>query len=75
MIENFPGIELVSLDISLARRAAQIAVDHRLRGADAVYVAVADAFDAAMISWDQEMLKRCPVAVETMTPVEWCGER
>lgn len=75
MVENFPGIELVSLDLSLARRAAQIAVDHRLRGADAVYVAVADAFDAALISRDQEMLKRCPAAVETMTPEELCGEK
>jgi predicted nucleic acid-binding protein len=60
MIEDFPGIKLISLDLSLARRAAQIAVEHRLRGADAAYVAVADAFDAAPISWDQEMLKRCP---------------
>jgi len=65
MIEDFPGINLISLDLSLARRAAQIAVEHRLRGADAAYVVVADAFDAALISWDQEMLKRCPVAVTT----------
>ena len=75
MIENFPGIKLISLDLSLARRAAQIAVEHRLRGADAAYVAVADAFDAALISWDQEMLKRCPAAVATMTPEGWCGDR
>ena len=54
MIEDFPGIKLISLDLSLARRAAEIAVEHRLRGADAAYVAVADAFDAALISWDQE---------------------
>jgi predicted nucleic acid-binding protein len=71
MIECFPGINLVSLDLPLARRAAQIAVEHRLRGADAAYVALADAYDAALISWDQEMLKRCPAAVETMTPAQW----
>ncbi len=75
MIEDFPGIKLISLDLSIARRAAQIAVEHRLRGADAAYVAVADAFDAALISWDQEMLKRCPAAVVTMTPEGWCGDR
>ena len=63
MIEDFPGIKLISLDLSMARRAAEIAVEHRLRGADAAYVAVADAFDAALISWDQEMLNRCPAAV------------
>ena len=75
MIEDFPGIKLISLDLSLAGKAAQIAAEHRLRGADAVYVAVVDAFDAALISWDQEMRKRCPAAVETMTPEERCGER
>lgn len=73
MVEDFPGINLISLDLSLARRAAQITVEHRLRGADAAYVAVADAFDAALISWDQEMLKRCPAAVTTMTPESWRG--
>jgi predicted nucleic acid-binding protein len=75
MIEDFPGINLISLDLPLARKAAQIAVEHRLRGADAAYVAVADAFDAALISWDQEMLKRCPTVVATMTPERWCGDR
>jgi predicted nucleic acid-binding protein len=75
MIENFPGIQQFSLDLSMAKRAAEIAVEHRLRGADAVYVAVADAVDAALITWYQEMLKRCPAAVETMTLKEWCGTR
>jgi len=28
-----------------------------------------------LISWDQEMLKRCPAAVATMTPEGWCGDR
>ena len=75
IIEDFPGINLISLDIPMARKAAQIAVEHRLRGADAVYAAVAVAFNATLISWDQEMLKRCPPAVETMTPDHWCKAR
>ena len=75
IIEDFPGIILISLDTPMARKAAQIAVEHRLRGADAVYAAVAVAFDAALISWDQEMLKRCPPAVETMAPDHWCKAR
>ncbi len=75
IIEDFPGINLISLDLSLAKKAAQIAIAHRLRGADAAYVAVADAFDAMLISWDQEMLKRCPAAVATITPDHWLGAR
>jgi predicted nucleic acid-binding protein len=39
--EDFPGINLISLDLSLSRKAAQIAVERRLRGADAAYVAAA----------------------------------
>ena len=75
IIEDFPGINLISLDLSLARKAAQTAIAHRLRGADAAYVAVADAFDATLISWDQEMLKRCPPAVAAITPDHWPGAR
>ena len=75
IIEDFPRINLISLDIPMARKAAKIAEEHRLRGADAVYVAVAVTFNAALISWDQEMLKRCPPAVETMTPDHWCKAR
>ena len=44
IVEDFPGINLISLDLALARKAAQTAILHRLRGADAVYVAVAAAF-------------------------------
>ncbi|MGH2594072.1 MAG: PIN domain-containing protein, partial [Anaerolineae bacterium] len=58
---------LVPLDIPLARRAAHIAIAHRLRGADAVYIAVAEAFGATLITWDAEMLQRGPAAVMTIT--------
>lgn len=47
----------VPLDLSLAVRAAEIAIENRLRGADAVYVAVAEDFDAVLVSWDEEMLQ------------------
>ena len=44
----------VPLDQTLAQRAAEIAIENRLRGADAVYAAVAEDFDAVLISWDEE---------------------
>jgi predicted nucleic acid-binding protein len=71
IVEDFPGIALVSLDHSLARMAAQIAINHRLRGADAAYVAVAKNFGATLVTWDHEMLKRCPDAIATMTPLQY----
>jgi predicted nucleic acid-binding protein len=71
IIEDFPGINLISLDLPLARKASTIALRNRLRGADAVYAAVAVVFDAILISWDQEMLKRCPQTVKTISPDQW----
>jgi predicted nucleic acid-binding protein len=60
LVEHFPGMNHVPLDLRFACRAAEMAIEYRLRGADAVYVAVAEVFDAALISWDEEMLQRSP---------------
>lgn len=70
-LQRLPHISFVAADLSLARRAARIAAVHRLRGADAVYCAVAEAAGATLITWDGEMLERCPAVVRTMTPAEW----
>lgn len=70
-MKNFPGMTQVPLDLSLAIRAAEIAIENRLRGADAVYVAVAEDFDSILISWDAEMLQRSPEFVLAMSPVQW----
>jgi predicted nucleic acid-binding protein len=40
-LRALPHITWVALDDEGAQRAAELAADHRLRGADAVYVAVA----------------------------------
>ena len=71
LVENFPNLHLVSLDISIARWAAQIAQTRRLRGADCVYVAVAEAFNATLVTWDGEMLQRASDVVPTFTPPGW----
>lgn len=71
LVESFDGLRLTALELPLARRAAQIATTHRLRGADSVYVAVAEEFTAALVTWDTEMLQRAQAVVPTMTPAEW----
>lgn len=40
-LANLPHLVLIPLDATLARRAAEMAAEHRLRGSDAVYAAVA----------------------------------
>lgn len=70
-IESFPNLYLVSLDAALAHRASEIAIAHRIRGADSVYVAVAESANTDLITWDDEMLQRGRNLVSTLTPVEW----
>ena len=70
LVESFPNLILVPLDASLARRAAQIAMAHRLRGADSIYVAVSETFSAKLITWDREMVQRGTVVVSAFTPTE-----
>ena len=70
-ITTLPGLRLISLTQRRARHAAHIAAAHRLRGADAVYVALAAEFGATLITWDAEMLQRGAGIVSVMTPAQW----
>ncbi|MEP7073371.1 MAG: PIN domain-containing protein, partial [Nitrosospira sp.] len=64
-------LEYVSLDEALARRAIAIAIAQHLRGADAVYVALASQRDGMLITLDREMLERAPAPVTARTPIDW----
>lgn len=71
LIKNFTGMNLMTVTAALAERAAQIAADHRLRGADAIYVATAEEFATTLVTWDSDMLHRGATVVATMTPDDW----
>ena len=62
------SVRLIPVDAILAEAAAELAVDLRLRGADAVYVAVAQRFGVPLVTWDQEQLQRAAAVVATRTP-------
>ena len=51
-------VRLVPLDSPLAIRALSLAATFRLRGADSVYAAVAQALGIPLISWDKEQIAR-----------------
>ena len=53
-IEAFEHIQLVPLDSALAHEAAELVADRALRGADAVYVAVARRYSCTLVSLDRE---------------------
>ncbi len=59
---------LVHASDELAEAAGAIAATHRLRGADAVYVALAAHLNAPLITWDQEQIERTTGAISAITP-------
>lgn len=71
VVKNFVGMKLVDISIPIVERAAQIAAHQRLRGADSVYVAVAEKSGATLITWDNDMLQRGLAIVATITPADW----
>ena len=75
ILETMRGLRLESLTENRSRRAAKIAAQHRLRGADAVYVALAEETKAILITWDHEMLERSDSIVQTSTPDQWLNEQ
>jgi len=69
-LRSLPGQTLVPLDESLADRAAGLAATARLRGADAVYTAVAQQYGTTLVTLDGEQLQRLPPAVRTARPAD-----
>ena len=64
-------LTLLPLSIALSEIAARVAITCSLRGADAVYVALARQESAPLITLDDEMLKRSAPAILAMTPGDW----
>ena len=65
-----PQLTLVSLTPAVARQAADLAAAYRLRGADAVYVAVARRYGTTSVSRDDEQRARGGAVVTCQTPEE-----
>jgi predicted nucleic acid-binding protein len=65
-----PHLTLVSLTATVARQAADLAATHRLRGADAIYVAVARRYGTTIVSRDDEQRTRGAAVVGCQTPEE-----
>lgn len=71
IIEETSGIRLHSISLALAKKAAELASTSFLRGADAIYAAVAQATSSTLITLDNEMRQRAAKSAPTLTPSEW----
>src|SRR6185503_647100 len=63
-----PYLSVVQLTGPLSRLAATLAATHRLRGADAIYAAVARRYGTTLVSRDREQRARGGEAVDCRTP-------
>ena len=73
-LRGLPNQTLVPLDAALADRAIDLAARARLRGADAVYAAVAQQHGTTLVTLDHQQLDRLPPEVRTACPADVLGE-
>ena len=70
VVHQLPGQVWLPLDARLTDVALTLAAQHRLRGADAVYTAVAQQTGAILVTLDHQQLTRHPPSVRAVTPAE-----
>ena len=62
-LQDLPWLRMVEMDASLVTTAAQLASDLGLRGADALYVAVAYRLGLPLVTLDEDQIKRASKVV------------
>jgi predicted nucleic acid-binding protein len=70
LLRKTGNLSLIPIDDSPAQEAAELAADYALRGADAVYVAVARRYNCTLVSLDREQREHARAIVTTRTPAE-----
>jgi predicted nucleic acid-binding protein len=69
-LKQIPNIVFVPIDMELAEESSRLAAQYRLRGCDAIYVAVAFMFSARLISLDKQQSERAAECIDVATPQE-----
>jgi hypothetical protein len=68
MLLQRPYLLLIPLDETLAQQAAGVAAQHRLRGSDAVYAAVALRFGSTFVTLDRDQRQRVAPVIPSCLP-------
>lgn len=69
-VRNLPAETWIALDAPLAEQASAVAAELRLRGADAVYAAVARSAGSWLVTRDRQQLDRLPPGIAACRPEE-----
>jgi len=70
LLQALPNLRLVPIDAELAGLAARLAAELHLRGADALYVSLAQRLGMRLVTWDNEQRERGRKAVSVLSPQE-----
>jgi predicted nucleic acid-binding protein len=73
-VRLLPHLIWIPLDDMLAQQAVYVAAQHRLRGSDAVYAAVAQRFGSVLITLDREQRERVGQVIVAQFPAEALSE-
>jgi predicted nucleic acid-binding protein len=69
IVLNLPNLRLIYVTRKLAIEAATLAADLELRGADAIYVAIARRFKVPLITWDNDHINKTKGVITAYTPL------
>ena len=73
-LRHNPTVDLLAIDESLAVRSAKVAAELRVRGGDAVYIALAEQLQVPLVSWDDEHHSRGGKRVPVYRPSDLLAE-
>ncbi len=62
------GAKLVDVSLIMAARAASISLAHRVRGCDAIYIALAEHLGEPLVTLDNQQRERGAAVVKTIQP-------
>jgi len=68
--QKLPNFRIEPVDVLLGNVAAEIGAQQRIRGCDAMYVALAQQMNATLITLDKEQRQRVPPSMIAHTPAE-----
>ena len=74
LYRQWPGVRITPVDEVLGTLAAEVAAEYRLRGCDAIYVALAYVEQAVLITLDGQQRERTPATLRARTPAEALAE-
>ncbi len=70
VLRRVPQFRFVPVEHTLGDLAAEIAASHQIRGCDALYVALAQQWDAILITLDRQQRERVPTYIIARSPAE-----